>query len=164
MEAERSASIDRGFAASPQSQETLTRPTWVVSATWYFIVLGIAVRSVRYLVNYPIWHDEAFLAVNFWDRSFVDLLRPLDYGQIAPWLFLAIERTAVSVRWDIPSWPCGCSRPSVVCSVSYWSGILPVGSGVGRHNFSRWRCLRSRSTRSATVRRSSLMLRICSLH
>ena len=95
MEAERTASIDRGFAASPLSQEQLTSPTWVVSATWYFLVLGIAVRLVRYLVIYPVWHDEAFLAVNFWDRSFVDLLRPLEYGQIAPWLFLAIERTAV---------------------------------------------------------------------
>ena len=68
----------------------------MVSATWFFVGLGIAVRLVRYLVNYPIWHDEAFLAVNFWDRDYVDLLRPLDYGQVAPWLFLAIERTAVT--------------------------------------------------------------------
>jgi len=71
-------------------------PGWIVGATWFFVGLGIAVRLVRYFVNYPIWHDEAFLAVNFWDRGYVDLLRPLDYGQVAPWLFLAIERTAVT--------------------------------------------------------------------
>jgi hypothetical protein len=67
----------------------------VSRAAWFFLGLGVAIRLVRYLVNYPIWHDEAFLAVNFWDRGYVDLLRPLHYGQIAPWLFLAIERTAV---------------------------------------------------------------------
>jgi hypothetical protein len=68
---------------------------WIVRATWLFLVLGIAIRLVRYLVDYPIWHDEAFVAVNLWDRSYTDLLRPLDFGQVAPWFFLAIERTAV---------------------------------------------------------------------
>jgi hypothetical protein len=87
---------------------------WVVPATWFFVGLGIAVRLVRFFVNYPIWHDEAFLAVNFWDRSYIDLLRPLDYGQVAPWLFLAIERTATT--W------LGYSEPALrlfptVCSV-----------------------------------------------
>ena len=53
------------------------------------------IRLVRYLVDYPIWHDEAFLACSLWDRDYVNLLRPLDYGQVAPWLFLAIERTIV---------------------------------------------------------------------
>ena len=97
------------FALAERSE-----PTWVVSATWFFVGLGIAVRLVRYFVNYPIWHDEAFLAVNFWDRGYLDLLRPLDYGQVAPWLFLAIERTAVT--W------LGYSEPalrlfSTICSV-----------------------------------------------
>jgi hypothetical protein len=70
---------------------------WIVAATWFFLALGILARLVRYLVDYPIWHDEAFLAVNLWDRDLVNLLRPLDYGQIAPWLFLVLERTAV--KW-----------------------------------------------------------------
>jgi hypothetical protein len=70
-------------------------PSWVVAATFAFVALGILARLVRYLVDYPIWHDEAFLAVNFWDRDYAGLLRPLDYGQVAPWLFLVVERTAV---------------------------------------------------------------------
>ena len=82
--------------ASNHEPET-TGPAWTVKAIWLFVGLGIVIRLVRYVVNYPIWHDEAFLAANFWDRDYVDLLRPLDYGQVAPWLFLAIERTAV--RW-----------------------------------------------------------------
>jgi hypothetical protein len=69
---------------------------WIVRATWAFVALGVMARLIRYLVDYPIWHDEAFLAVNLWDRDYVDLLRPLDYGQVAPWLFLAIERTMVA--------------------------------------------------------------------
>ena len=115
MEAEKYASTDRSLTAPrPLSLAERSEPTWVVSATWFFVGLGIAVRLVRYFVNYPIWHDEAFLAVNFWDRGYLDLLRPLDYGQVAPWLFLAIERTAVT--W------LGYSEPalrlfSTICSV-----------------------------------------------
>ncbi|MGD0045145.1 MAG: hypothetical protein ABSE84_32885, partial [Isosphaeraceae bacterium] len=97
MEAEEYASTDKKLTAfRPLSFAEPAEPTWVVRATWFFVGLGIAVRLVRYFVNYPIWHDEAFLAVNFWDRDYLDLLRPLDYGQVAPWLFLAIERTAVT--------------------------------------------------------------------
>ncbi len=97
MEAGKFASIETsGGSPLLQSPPEPPGPSWVIRATWLFVGLGIAVRLVRYLVNYPIWHDEAFLAVNFWDRSYVDLLRPLDYGQIAPWLFLAIERTAAT--------------------------------------------------------------------
>ena len=115
MEAEKYASTDRSLTASrPLSLAERSEPAWVVSATWFFVGLGIVVRLVRYFVNYPIWHDEAFLAVNFWDRGYLDLLRPLDYGQVAPWLFLAIERTAVT--W------LGYSEPalrlfSTICSV-----------------------------------------------
>ena len=94
MEAETYSSTNKSPTVPSLFPGEQGEPRWVVSATWFFVGLGIAVRLVRYFVNYPIWHDEAFLAVNFWDRDYVDLLRPLDYGQVAPWLFLAIERTA----------------------------------------------------------------------
>ncbi len=76
----------------PVGRQGTNGTAWVI---WFFVILGITVRLVRYLVNYPIWHDEAFLAVNFWDRGYADLLRPLDYGQVAPWFFLVIERTVM---------------------------------------------------------------------
>jgi len=57
--------------------------------------LGVLVRLVRYLVDYPIWHDEAFLAASLWDRGFGELAQPLEYGQVAPWLFMVIERAIV---------------------------------------------------------------------
>jgi hypothetical protein len=97
MEAENASGKPGRFA--PVAQEGEDRKSsadrWIIAATWFFVVLGILIRLVRYLVDYPIWHDEAFLACSLWDRSYVELLRPLDYGQIAPWLFLAIERTIV---------------------------------------------------------------------
>ena len=80
----------------PESQR------WLTAAIWFFVILGVVIRLVRYLVDYPIWHDEAFLACSLWDRDYVDLLRPLDYGQVAPWLFLVIER-AIVIALGIPS-------------------------------------------------------------
>lgn len=68
---------------------------WFVRASWLLMWLGVLVRLVRYLVDYPIWHDEAFLAASLWDRSFGELAEPLEYGQVAPWLFLVIERAIV---------------------------------------------------------------------
>jgi hypothetical protein len=55
---------------------------WLERATWAFAALGLLVRMVRYLVVYPIWHDEAFLAVNFLDRGYRDLLRPLGWSSL----------------------------------------------------------------------------------
>ena len=91
-------SLSRGgepFLAVGSSLAETSRVRWMNWAVWLFVVLGIAARLVRYLVAYPIWHDEAFLAVNLWDRDPIDLLRPLDYHQVAPWFFLTIEWVAV---------------------------------------------------------------------
>jgi hypothetical protein len=96
MQIKAQAAGDEGLAwplsvLAPGSSE----PRWVVPACWLFVALGILIRLIRYLVDYPIWHDEAFLAASLWDRDYAGLLLPLEYGQVAPWLFLAIERTAV---------------------------------------------------------------------
>ncbi|QEH33135.1 hypothetical protein OJF2_16320 [Aquisphaera giovannonii] len=90
----------------------------VAIATGAFLALGLLIRLTRYLVVYPIWHDEAFLAASFWDRSYVDLFRPLEYGQIAPWLFLVVERAAVGwlgySEWTLRLFPTACSLASMV--------------------------------------------------
>jgi hypothetical protein len=62
-----------------------------------FVVLGVVLRVGHYLSNYPIWGDEAFLAISFLRRGYLDLLLPLEYGQICPILFLWAELTAVKV-------------------------------------------------------------------
>ncbi len=61
------------------------------------VALGVFLRIGRYLTNYPIWGDEAYLALNFVRRGYVDLLSPLEYGQICPILFLWAELTSVKI-------------------------------------------------------------------
>ena len=60
-----------------------------------FLWLGLAARLIRYLLRFPLWEDECFLCVNFIDRTFAELLEPLTYHQVAPPLFLWLERSAV---------------------------------------------------------------------
>jgi hypothetical protein len=60
-----------------------------------FVVLGVLLRVGHYLLNYPVWGDEAFVALNLPRRGYLELLQPLDYGQICPILFLWAELTAV---------------------------------------------------------------------
>ena len=72
---------------------------------WAFIALGIVIRSIRFLLNFPLWPDEAYLAHNFLDRGYLDLLRALDYGQVAPLLYLWVQKTVVAI--------CGFSEYSI---------------------------------------------------
>ena len=57
-------------------------------ATVFFLALGVLARSVRYLLCFPLWKDEAFLAVNYIDAGFLDLTGPLHPHQVAPILYL----------------------------------------------------------------------------
>lgn len=56
------------------------------------LVLGVAYRLYIYLLAFPLWRDEAALALNFVGRDFRGLLGTLDNLQIAPILFLWIEK------------------------------------------------------------------------
>lgn len=61
------------------------------------IFFGIVLRLVQYLYNRSLWLDEAMLALNIVNRSFAELLTPLDYRQNAPLLFLMLERLSVEI-------------------------------------------------------------------
>ena len=61
------------------------------------ICLGIVLRVAQYLHNRSLWVDEALLALNIVNRSFLDLLTPLDYHQGAPLGFLIIEKSFVEM-------------------------------------------------------------------
>ena len=80
--------------------------------------LGVLLRIARFAMNYPLWWDEAFVAVNLIRRGYLDLLRPLDYGQVCPMLFLWSELTAVKLlgfsEWSLRLFPLVCSAASVV--------------------------------------------------
>ncbi|MCZ6792127.1 MAG: glycosyltransferase family 39 protein [Planctomycetota bacterium] len=67
------------------------RPPWRwPSGTWVLLVLsaGLAWRVVRYTVGFPLWGDEAFLALSFFTRSWTGMLETLEYGMVAPVGFL----------------------------------------------------------------------------
>lgn len=52
------------------------------------ITLGIALSLIQYCYNRSLWLDEACLANNIIERNYSALLKPLDYNQVAPILFL----------------------------------------------------------------------------
>jgi hypothetical protein len=81
--------------------------------SWGFVGLGITLRLVAYLQNFPLWWDEAFLAVNLIRRGYLDLRTPLDYGQVCPLFFLWVELFSVRLlgfnEWALRLFPWICS-------------------------------------------------------
>jgi hypothetical protein len=63
----------------------------VALATSVVVGLGLAWRSIRYAAAFPLWGDEAFLAVNLLTRDVAGLARRLEFGQVAPPGFLWAE-------------------------------------------------------------------------
>jgi hypothetical protein len=61
------------------------------------VALGAALRVRLYLANYSLSIDEAAIARNLQQRSWLDLLGPIDYAQAAPPGFLLAEKLAVSM-------------------------------------------------------------------
>lgn len=90
-------SFDKKFraAALPGTREPLSAQQverWV----WILIGIGIAARAVRYLLRFPLWEDECFVAVSLMDRGYAELMQPLEYHQVAPLLFLWVQKTAIT--------------------------------------------------------------------
>lgn len=61
-------------------------------ATIAVILLGVTLSLIQFLLNRSIWLDEAMLSLNIIDRSYLQLLTPLDSLQVAPIGFLFIEK------------------------------------------------------------------------
>jgi hypothetical protein len=57
------------------------------------LALGVAWRILVYSLSFPIWRDEAALALNLTSRDFRGLLNELDNFQVAPLLFLWLEKS-----------------------------------------------------------------------
>ena len=64
----------------------------MVKNRWAFALIGLCLvwRLTRLLLDFPVWGDEAMVAINFFDSGYGDLFSPLEYGQIGPlgWLWL----------------------------------------------------------------------------
>ena len=67
------------------------------------LLLGVVCRIYVYLLSFPIWRDEASLALNFVSRDFRGLLRELENFQVAPVLFLWIEKAVYQYLGALPA-------------------------------------------------------------
>lgn len=67
----------------------------IIKISWLIISFGIMVRLIQYIYNRSLWADEAVLALNIINRSYLELTQPLDYDQVAPIGFLWIEKFLV---------------------------------------------------------------------
>ncbi len=63
-----------------------------IGAIWMIVAAGAALRLIQYAYNRSIWLDEACLALNILERDYYGLLQPLEAGQVAPILFLWLEK------------------------------------------------------------------------
>jgi len=61
------------------------------------IAFGIIIRLAQYFSNRSLWGDEAYISLNIINRSYLELLQPLDYDQAAPPGFLWVEKLAVQL-------------------------------------------------------------------
>lgn len=105
------------FRVEPELATSLPRGLTVDRLVWLFVGLGVVVRLVRYGLAFPLWCDEYQLSANFLDRSFSQLLLPLNYNQVAPVGFLWIELAAVRLfgfsEWSLRLFPALCGILSV---------------------------------------------------
>lgn len=60
-------------------------------------LFGVFLRIKTFLYNRSFWCDEAALALNITDRSFLELLKPLDYIQCAPYLFSVSSKLMINI-------------------------------------------------------------------
>lgn len=59
--------------------------------TTLIIITGLALALYQFFFNRSLWNDEATVSLNIIHRSPSGLLKPLDYKQVAPVLFLEIQ-------------------------------------------------------------------------
>jgi uncharacterized membrane protein len=59
---------------------------------WFFVLVGVALRTWQYAVDRSLWLDESYVALNLFARDLGGLLSdPLDFNQAAPAGFLVVE-------------------------------------------------------------------------
>lgn len=83
---------------SPRKTTLAKRLFSIEGLTLMVLLAGVAWRVGRYLLQFPIWGDEAFVAGSFFTRDYWSMIKPpLEYHQIAPlgfmWIELAMTRT-----------------------------------------------------------------------
>lgn len=74
-----------------------TKSRVVTALVVVICLIGLSLRVHFYKIGRSLWLDEAMLALNIVRRSFLDLLKPLDFNQGAPIGFLLLEKAVASL-------------------------------------------------------------------
>ena len=98
--------------------------------SWAGLLLaGIGFRLIQFFTARSLWLDESMLGLNIASRSLGELLRPLDYNQVAPPLFLWLGRLSIRLagtnEMALRAWPmlAGLVVPPLLSLVAYrWLG------------------------------------------
>lgn len=61
------------------------------------LTVGALLRLLQFAVDRALWLDEALIVRSVLTRGFRGLMEPLEFGQTAPYGFLALERAAVAL-------------------------------------------------------------------
>jgi hypothetical protein len=122
-------------APAPTAADPSSGARWIVLAAAATLGVGLVWRAVRYLGQFPIWGDEAMVLLNVLDRDYFGLTHQLRNAQVAPLLFLWLERTALLVfgssEWSVRLFPC---LAGVGGLVMFWracgSSLAPTAAGL----------------------------------
>lgn len=102
-------------------------------AVWGLVGLGAAARLLRFLLRFPLWEDESFLAANYLDRGFAGMLEPLVFHQVAPlgylWVELALVKLLGFTEYTLRLWPLAAGLGSLLLFIHLSRRLL---QGVAR--------------------------------
>lgn len=100
----------------------------------FIILLGVSLRLKVLLDNRCLWIDEASVARNIFERDFSGLLKPLDYYQYAPPLYLwGVKLSALIFNYS-------------EAALRLWSFLAGIGSLIVL-----WRILRKETSETAAL-------------
>ena len=77
--------------------ERLTSAGSLKLLVWVILLVGVGLRISQFAFDRSLFLDEAFVATNIRDRSYLELLQPLEFDQRAPAGFLF----AVKLAWNV---------------------------------------------------------------
>lgn len=85
-----------GRNLKPVAEKILYSPGFL----YILVAFGVLARLAQYLANRSLWFDELMLALNIINRSYPELLQPLDYVQAAPAAFLLANKYLCTLWGD----------------------------------------------------------------
>src|SRR5205807_9426284 len=118
-----SALAGTSWQGSPDMAWTFRPTTSVSRLLLLLLALGTAARVRYYAAHTSYWYDEAYLLLNVFHRSWLELLEPLQDDQAAPPLFLwclrALYRTIGGGEWAM-------RLPALVTGLLALAALVPL--------------------------------------